>query len=120
MEQLANLISLYHIHLLDLDTKRSELTDALEKERARNDDCDRRRVEAEQRYTALKDHWEEDKMKRRAAELLGLEEGPEDRSMYIYTEADLQRILKDWERENIGPLTEENRQLKIKVEELED
>eukprot|EP00929_Paragymnodinium_shiwhaense_P030988 TRINITY_DN17459_c0_g1_i2.p1 TRINITY_DN17459_c0_g1~~TRINITY_DN17459_c0_g1_i2.p1 ORF type:complete len:1123 (-),score=304.08 TRINITY_DN17459_c0_g1_i2:199-3567(-) len=119
MEQLGNLVSLYHIHLMDLDHERAELEKALEQERGRNDDCDRRCSEAENRHQALKDHWEEDKMKRSAAELLGLEENAAD-TRFIYTEEDLQRAMKDWERESLLPLLEENRELKIKVDDLTD
>jgi len=119
MEQLATLIGLYHCHLLDLETSRQRLSTELKNSEVEKRVVEKRAQVAEIKVVALEQHWEEDKLKRKAKELLGkTPDGESTEDAPIYSQTDVDMMKKAWERENLPPLHDEIQELKLKIEDL--
>jgi len=116
LEQLATLLSLYHVHILDLEAERRNKTNRLKTIEAKYAESEAERKDAVNRYTVLHDRWEEEKMKRRAEALLGIKTMGEDAK--IYSQRDVDEMMKEWEKEHVDPLLEEIKELRITRDEL--
>lgn len=118
LEQLATLVSIYHVRLLNLEGERSGLASTLLAEQAKVKELQHEKTEAVQRYDALQNHWKEDKMRRRAEALLGIQAEAGD--ALIYSQQDVDEMQKDWERDSLEPLLQEIAELRAKHDELVD
>jgi len=116
LEQLATLLSLYHVHILDLEAERRKKTHRLKTIEAKYAEGEAERKDAVNRYTVLHDRWEEEKMKRRAEALLGIKTMGEDAK--IYSQRDVDEMMAQWEKEQVDPLLEEIKELRITRDEL--
>eukprot|EP00930_Biecheleria_cincta_P040606 TRINITY_DN27816_c0_g1_i1.p1 TRINITY_DN27816_c0_g1~~TRINITY_DN27816_c0_g1_i1.p1 ORF type:complete len:1026 (+),score=244.33 TRINITY_DN27816_c0_g1_i1:33-3110(+) len=116
LEQLAVLLSLYHVHILDLESQKCQLADKLKTTQSKYDESDNERKDAVARFTVISERWEEEKMKRRAEALLGIKVMGEDAKIYSQREVD--DMMKDWQKEHLDPLLEEIRELRLARDEL--
>jgi len=116
LEQLAVLLSLYHVHILDLESEKCQLADKLKTTQSRYEESNNERKDAVARFTVISERWEEEKMKRRAEALLGIKVMGEDAKIYSQREVD--DMMKDWQKENVDPLLEEIRELRLTRDEL--
>mmetsp|Transcript_45208 Transcript_45208/g.81307 ORF Transcript_45208/g.81307 Transcript_45208/m.81307 type:complete len:1001 (+) Transcript_45208:30-3032(+) len=116
LEQLATLLSLYHVHILDLEAERKKKATRLKDLEGKYAAAEADRKDAVNRYTVLHERWEEEKMKRRAEALLGIKTMGEDAKIYSQREVD--EMLKAWEKEHVDPLMEEIKELRITRDEL--
>lgn len=110
LEQLSNIVSLYHVHLLDLDNERRRLARQLKESRAKEAATAKLAKNWENRHDTIKRIMDEDRMKRRAAALVGFNMANEDAPKY--TQADVDEMRKKWEDEMLRPLLDEIAELK--------
>eukprot|EP00928_Gymnodinium_smaydae_P004461 TRINITY_DN11516_c0_g1_i3.p1 TRINITY_DN11516_c0_g1~~TRINITY_DN11516_c0_g1_i3.p1 ORF type:complete len:1054 (+),score=248.22 TRINITY_DN11516_c0_g1_i3:165-3326(+) len=118
LEQLASVISLYHVHLLDLNAERRALARQLRTQRqSAVESADRLRA-AELRCSDAHNRWKEKKLADRAEELLGL--GQAESGPTTYSQEELDNILQRWKNEHLMPLESENKDLKLRIAELDE
>eukprot|EP00913_Durusdinium_trenchii_P008616 g8090.t1 len=95
LQQLALVLSFYHIFILDSENEKGRLRDKLarveEKKKHDEDSCS----DALRRSKATEQRWEEFKMKRRAEALLGLnlEDQEEEK---IYSQREMEELYQKW------------------------
>lgn len=118
LEQLATLLSIYHVCLLDAEAERRRLADELSSRLSTFKGSEEERQKAVSRYEQLQQNWKEEQMKQRAAALLGIQAQGED--ALVYSQRDADEMQLEWEREQVDPLLEELRELKIKNDDLLD
>merc|ERR1719329_924500 len=99
LDQLATLLSLYHVHLLDLDSERRKLTKLLEEKQAKFDAGEQKKQQAVLRHERIQEQWKEEKMKLRAEALLGITVPDED--ALVYSQKDMDQRIKQWEKEHV-------------------
>lgn len=116
LEQLAVLLSLYHVHILDLESEKCQLADKLKATQAKCEESINERKDAVSRFTVISERWEEEKMKRRAEALLGIKVMGEDAKIYSQREVD--DMMQSWQKEHVDPLLEEIRELRLTRDEL--
>lgn len=113
IEQLSNLLSLYHVHLLDLETERRRLERQLESQQAKFAKGEEERLSAVHRYAKLDEIRKEDQMKRRAEALLGITLDEEDPK--IYSQRDMDDMFAKWQKEKVDPLLAEIKELRSEL-----
>lgn len=118
LEQLATLISLYHVLILDLEGERGRLSQLLLSKQGACADAERRCKDAEMRHELLQQRWKEEKMKHRAEAVLGITLQGEDAA--IYTQADVDQMMKELREEEVDPLEAELAELKKKLGDVID
>ncbi|CAE8597966.1 unnamed protein product, partial [Polarella glacialis] len=113
LEQLATLLSLYHVHILDQEAEKRQVAARLHDLQSKFDQHEKERKDAVLRHTRLEERWKEDRMQRRAEALLGIKNQGEDAK--IYSQRDVDEMMKEWEKERVDPLLEE---LKLARDEM--
>eukprot|EP00931_Biecheleriopsis_adriatica_P068927 TRINITY_DN42827_c0_g1_i1.p1 TRINITY_DN42827_c0_g1~~TRINITY_DN42827_c0_g1_i1.p1 ORF type:complete len:1007 (+),score=235.57 TRINITY_DN42827_c0_g1_i1:68-3088(+) len=116
LEQLAVLLSLYHVHILDLESERNQLSGKLRTLEAKAAEDELERKDAVARFTVIDERWKEEKMKKRAEALLGIKNQGEDAKIYSQKEVD--EMMQQWEKTHIKPLLDEIKDLKATRDEL--
>mmetsp|Transcript_19592 Transcript_19592/g.35581 ORF Transcript_19592/g.35581 Transcript_19592/m.35581 type:complete len:1062 (-) Transcript_19592:76-3261(-) len=116
LDQLATLLSLYHVHLLDLEAERSRLSTTLQEREAKFAEGEAAVKAAKVRLQQSQEKFSEEKMKRRAETLLGIQLQGEDAK--IYSQKDLDELYAQWEKEHLEPLYADVRELRMKKDEL--
>jgi len=116
LEQLATLLSLYHVHILDVEAERRRLAAVLDSREAAYTQAEEDRKDAVLRHDRLQEMWKEEKMKQRAEALLGISAGGADAK--IYTQRDVDQMMRDWEREHVHPLEQDIKELREAKDEL--
>jgi len=117
LDQLATLLSLYHVHLLDLEAERRKVAHVLGEQQAQLEAGEEARKAALRKHDVLHKSWEEEKMKRDAERLLGLSC---DDDAKIYSQRDMDEFYRKWEQEHLEPLMIEIRDMRISQEKLRD
>lgn len=110
LQQLSTIVSLYHVHLLDLDNERRHLSREISESKAREAASARLAKDQANRHDAIKRLWEEDKMRRRAAALMGIDLQSEDAPKY--TQHDVDEMKRKWHADLVQPLLDELAELK--------
>lgn len=110
LEQLSMLVSIYHVHLLDLDRERNRLTARLGAAVERGDELEAKLKKVDARHHVLEKHWQEEKMKRRAEAVLGITLGGADAK--IYSQMEMEDMKKEWYLKEVIPLLEELKELR--------
>lgn len=118
LSTMPSLISMYHMHILDLDSsqkKAVEQSSDLQKQLAA---CNDERRALKHDVVCLQELRKEDQMKAKADRMLGrsappLEDGP------IYSEKDMEQLRASWEKEHVKPLLEEISEGKIELDKLQ-
>lgn len=118
LEQLATLLSLYHVHLLDMDNERHHLLELLESRDMHYDQGQKEKRRAALRLQRLQELWEEDTLKRRAAAMLGLEAAPIEEPK-IYSQGDLEELQRKWELTELEPVRREVADRRLQVKDLQ-
>ncbi|CAE8650802.1 unnamed protein product, partial [Polarella glacialis] len=116
LEQLATLLSLYHVHILDQEAEKRQVAARLHDLQSKFDQHEKERKDAMLRHTRLEERWKEDRMQRRAEALLGIKNQGEDAK--IYSQRDVDEMMKEWEKERVDPLLEELKELKLARDEM--
>mmetsp|Transcript_57272 Transcript_57272/g.133939 ORF Transcript_57272/g.133939 Transcript_57272/m.133939 type:complete len:953 (-) Transcript_57272:40-2898(-) len=116
LEQLAMLLSMYHVHLLDCEGDRSRLAGSLRAAEAKFRQSDEEKKDATRRFEEIEARWNEEKMKRRAEALFGVNTNEEDAK--IYSQAEVDDMYEQWKKEQVDPLLEEIKALKKAQREL--
>jgi hypothetical protein len=117
LDQLATLLSLYHVHLLDLAGARSALEAKVKANEARLEESRRDRKTAVVKCESMQERWDETKLKMNANQQLGISLGAEDTK--IYSQADVDALSEEWNKEQVEPLMSDIKDLKIKVDDLQ-
>lgn len=71
LEQLANALSIYHVHILDLEVGHRDMTGKVGLLETKLQDCEAERDDAMRRFDDMEARWNEEKMRKRAAALFG-------------------------------------------------
>eukprot|EP00439_Symbiodinium_sp_Y106_P062115 s1937_g9.t1 len=116
LEQLAMLLSLYHIHILDLEGDRGRLATELRTTKAKYQQGDEEKKDAVRRFQEIEARWNEEKMKRRAEVLFGVSCNEEDPKIYSQMEVD--DMYEQWKKEQVDPLLDEIKALRKAQREL--
>jgi len=116
MDQLGNLLALYHCGLLDLEKDRRRLMEQLDSREGLYHENEEKRRAADHRYDKLQDIRKEEQMKQRADFLLGLSTSGGDPKIYSQREVD--DLKRQWKREHVDPLMADIEELKARIEEL--
>lgn len=116
MEQLATLFSIYHVHLLDLETERRRLKKELESQQSKFNQGEEERKLAVLKFERFNEVRQEERMRARAEALLGITLAGEDAK--IYSQQDVDDMMKDWEKEHVQPLMADIAELRAKRDEL--
>jgi len=113
LEQLAVLLSLYHVYLLDMEAERRRLATTLKEREAKYAEGELQRKNAVLRHEHFQEIFEEDRLKRRAEALLGIQVQGEDSK--IYSQKDVDNMQLEWERTELEPLRKEMRDLRVQL-----
>eukprot|EP00933_Yihiella_yeosuensis_P081230 TRINITY_DN94794_c0_g1_i1.p1 TRINITY_DN94794_c0_g1~~TRINITY_DN94794_c0_g1_i1.p1 ORF type:complete len:1024 (-),score=271.82 TRINITY_DN94794_c0_g1_i1:297-3368(-) len=116
LEQLSTLLSYYHVQILDLETERRQLSEKYGALESKNKECEEVTKDAVLRHNRMEEYWQEEKMKRRAEALLGIKLQGEDAK--IYSQRDVDEMMKQWEKDQVQPLLEEIKELRKTRDEL--
>lgn len=118
LEQLAVVVSLYHVHLLDLEGERRRLAELLAAREATFAEAQRERESLKMRHDHLQAQWKEERTKQRAEALLGIKLQGVDAK--IYSQRQVDDMQRDWEKEHLEPLFIDIRDLRIEKDGLID
>ncbi|CAE7218401.1 unnamed protein product [Symbiodinium necroappetens] len=110
------LLSLYHIHILDLEGDRGRLATELRTTKAKYQQGDEEKKDAVRRFQEIEARWNEEKMKRRAEVLFGVSCNEEEPKIYSQTEVD--DMYEQWKKEQVDPLLDEIKALRKAQREL--
>jgi len=116
LEQLSMLLSLYHVHILDLENERGRLSKSVVEYKTKVEVAAREGKEAVTRRKAVEEAWKEEKMKQRAEAMLGVSLGGGDAK--IYSQMDVDEMMKEWKIEHVNPLLQEIKDLKAERDAL--
>mmetsp|Transcript_88324 Transcript_88324/g.175590 ORF Transcript_88324/g.175590 Transcript_88324/m.175590 type:complete len:851 (+) Transcript_88324:80-2632(+) len=121
LERLAELISLYHVHILDVDAERDRLREDLASRKAKVKTTEQACKDAVRRQAFAQQRWEEEKMRQRAAAMLGisLEKAEQDEEKKIYSQSEMEELQDKWEREHMAPMLQQLRTAQKRLGELE-
>eukprot|EP00927_Polykrikos_kofoidii_P070746 TRINITY_DN6713_c0_g1_i1.p1 TRINITY_DN6713_c0_g1~~TRINITY_DN6713_c0_g1_i1.p1 ORF type:complete len:1141 (-),score=231.14 TRINITY_DN6713_c0_g1_i1:152-3574(-) len=110
LEQLSTLFSLYHVHLLDKERARRELAEKLKVQEACLAESEQQTQKATSRAHVVTENAREERMKKEAERMLGIEVvGPDTK---IYSQRDVDDMKKKWREEELEPLLAELRELR--------
>lgn len=110
LEQLANILSVYHVHILDLEGDKRQLTSKVGGLEEKLKESEVEKEDAVRRFQDMDARWNEEKMKKRAAALFGVKSSEEDPKIYSQLEVD--EMYEQWKKEQVDPLLEEIQSLK--------
>jgi len=116
LEQLANTLSIYHVHILDLEVGHRDMTEKAGLLETKLKDCQADRDDAMRRFNDMEARWNEEKMRKRAAALFGVKSAEEDPK--IYSQAEVDEMYDQWRKDQVDPLLEEIKALKKAQREL--
>ncbi|CAJ1431633.1 unnamed protein product [Effrenium voratum] len=105
LEQLAKLLSFYHIFILDLEHEKGRLLSKLQAVETKQQQSEEARRAAVQRAKVIETRWKDVKMKARAEAVLGIDLGDEDEKIYSQREVD--ELFRQWTEKHLKPLMDE-------------
>lgn len=116
--QLATVMSLYHVHLLDLDTERSQLDGKLKQTEKELELSKAREKHALSEKERLKMRGKERKLERDLGDKIGIDIG--DPNPLIYSQADVDELIAKFKDETEEPLLADIKALEEKKQDLYD
>jgi len=121
LERLAELISLYHVHILDVNAERGHLREALASQDVKVETMEQACKDSVRRQADAQQRWEEEKMRQRAAAILGIsvEDEVEKDEEKIYSQNEMEELREDWERKHLAPMLQQLREARRRSGELE-
>ena len=114
LQKLAELMSFYHIFILDGERENRFLREKLEAAEAKYQSNEESQKDALRRATAADERWNDFKMKRRAEAVLGVSLDSEDDKIYSQREVD--ELYKQWTDKYVTPLLEELEDLRNQLD----
>lgn len=118
LDQLASLISLYHVHLLDRDSERCRLQHQLQGNTDNLARSEAERKTAVIERDVIKERWSEAKLQQQLQSQLGIT--VEDEDAKIFSQKDVDALLAEYHTEHVDPLMGELKAKEVKRQELLD
>lgn len=116
LQKLAELLSFYHMFILDSEREKRCLREKLKVAEAQIQENEESHREALRRSKATDERWNEFKMKRRAEALLGI--NLDDEEEKIYSQREVDELYKKWTEQHVTPLLEELEELRAELERI--
>lgn len=116
LQKLAELLSFYHMFILDSEREKRCLREKLKVAEAKIQENEESHGEALRRSKATDERWNEFKMKRRAEALLGINLNDEEENIYSQREVD--ELYNKWTEQYVTPLLEELEELRAELERM--
>mmetsp|Transcript_52999 Transcript_52999/g.124166 ORF Transcript_52999/g.124166 Transcript_52999/m.124166 type:complete len:1599 (-) Transcript_52999:80-4876(-) len=110
LEQLSTLLSLYHVHLVDLANECTKMKAEVSDFSAKNAELDKQYKDATMRHDRLQEQFRQSKLKGNAEIKLGITIAEED--LLIYSQHDMDDHYARWEKEEMEPIMNDLRELR--------
>ncbi|CAJ1414081.1 unnamed protein product, partial [Effrenium voratum] len=110
LERLALAVSVYHVHLLDLESDNRRCGSKVTQLESKLKETQLERDDARRRFLEMEAKWSEEKMKRRAEALFGVK--TTDENPKIYSQSEVDDFYDQWKKEQVDPLLEEIKSLR--------